>query len=75
MASKETAAKLLFLLMSKRIPVLRIHFALTDQSTRDYGTAIASFAKNKAGKWSFNKYYFEPELKGGNFGAERCVQQ
>ena len=52
-----------------------IHFALTDQSTKDYGTAIASFTKNKAGKWSFSKYYFEPEFKGGNFGMERCVQQ
>ena len=52
-----------------------IHFALTDQSTRDYGTAIAAFARNKAGKWTFSKYYFEPEFKGGNFGMERCVQQ
>lgn len=52
-----------------------IHFALADQSTKDYGTGIASFTKNKAGKWSFSKYYFEPEFKGGNFGMERCVQQ
>ena len=37
--------------------------------------AIASFTKNKAGKWSFSKYCFEPELKGGNFGMEHCVQQ
>ena len=37
--------------------------------------AIASFTKNKAGKWSFSKYYFEPKFKGGNFGTERCVQQ
>jgi hypothetical protein len=52
-----------------------IHFALTDQSTKDYGTGIASFAKNKAGKWTFAKYYYEPEFKGGNFGLERCTQQ
>lgn len=52
-----------------------IHFALTDQSTRDYGTAIAEFTKTRAGKWSFSKYYYEPEFKGGNFGFERCVQQ
>ncbi|WP_029001613.1 hypothetical protein [Azohydromonas australica] len=52
-----------------------IHFALADQSTKDYGTGIASFTKNKAGKWSFSKFYFEPEFKGGNFGMERCVQQ
>ena len=54
---------------------MAIHFALTDQSTQDYGTGIASFSRNKAGKWSFSKYYYEPEFKGGNFGLERCTQQ
>jgi hypothetical protein len=54
---------------------MAIHFALTDQSTKDYGTGIASFTRNKAGKWTFSKYYFEPEFKGGNFGFERCTQQ
>ena len=52
-----------------------IHFALTDQSTKDCGTAIAAFSRNKAGKWSFSKCCFEPEFKNGNFGVERCVQQ
>lgn len=52
-----------------------IHFALQDQSTKDYGTGIASFKKNKAGKWSFSKYYYEPEFKGGNYGAEECTQR
>ena len=52
-----------------------MHFALTDQSTKDYGTGIASFKKNKAGKWSFSKYYFEPEFKGGNYGTEQCTQR
>ncbi len=52
-----------------------IHFALQDQSTKDYGTGIASFKKNKAGKWSFNKYYYEPEFKGGNYGTEQCTQR
>jgi hypothetical protein len=51
-----------------------MHFALTDQSTKDYGTGIASFKKNKAGKWTFVKYYFEPEFKGGNYGLEQCTQ-
>lgn len=54
---------------------LAVHFALTDQSTKDYGTGIASFAKNDAGKWNFDKYYYEPEFKGGNFGTENCVQR
>lgn len=52
-----------------------IHFALQDQSTKDYGTGIASFKKNKAGKWSFSKYYYEPEFKGGNYGMEKCTQR
>lgn len=52
-----------------------MHFALTDQSTKDYGTGIASFQKNKAGKWSFSKYYYEPEFKGGNYGTEKCIHR
>ncbi len=52
-----------------------MHFALKDQSTRDYGTGIATFSKDKHGRWSFRKYYFEPEFKGGNFGTEACVQR
>lgn len=51
-----------------------IHFALTDQSTKDYGTGIANFTK-KQGKWSFRKFYYEPEFKGGNYGTEECVQR
>lgn len=54
---------------------MAIHFALTDTSTKDYGTGIASFSKNKAGKWSFSKYYYEPEFKGGNYGTETCRQR
>ena len=52
-----------------------MHFALTDQSTKDYGTGIANFKKNKIGKWSFSKYYYEPEFKGGNFGTEVCTHR
>lgn len=52
---------------------MAMHFALTDQSTKDYGTGIASFKKNKGGKWSFSKFYYEPEFKGGNYGTEECA--
>ena len=52
-----------------------IHFALTDQTTKDFGTGIATFIKNKHGKWSFTKFYYEPEFKGGNYGTEACVQR
>lgn len=52
---------------------LAIHFALQDQSTKDYGTGIATIKKGKNGKWEFNKFYYEPEYKGGNTGSEVCV--
>lgn len=54
---------------------MAIHFALIDQSTKDYGTGIATFTKNKSGKWTFHKYYYEPEFKAGNFGVEDCVHR
>lgn len=49
-----------------------IYFALTDPKPKDFGTGIATFSKNAQGKWSFEKYYYEPEFKGGNFGIETC---
>lgn len=52
-----------------------IHFALTDPSTRDYGTGIARFRKAGNGKWRFHKFYYEPEFKNGNFGTENCLQR
>lgn len=52
-----------------------MHFALQDQSTRDYGTGIATMTTTRKGKVSFHKFYFEPEFKGGNTGTEDCVKQ
>jgi len=54
---------------------MAIHFANVDPSTKDYGTWLARFKKNKAGKWTFHKYYFEPQFKGGNHGTEDCVRR
>ena len=54
--------------------VAAMHFALTDQSTKDYGTGIAQFKMDKQGKLHFHKFYFEPEFKGGNTGLEDCVR-
>lgn len=54
---------------------MAIYFANTDQTAKDFGTGIATFSKNKAGKWTFKKFYYEPEFKGGNFGKESCVQR
>lgn len=52
-----------------------MHFALTDQRTKDYGTGIAQMKKNAKGQWQFHKFYFEPEFKGGNTGVEGCVMR
>ncbi|HWU83595.1 MAG TPA: hypothetical protein VN063_08905 [Methylophilaceae bacterium] len=52
-----------------------MHFALQDQSTKDYGTGIATIKKNRQGKLGFHKFYFEPEFKGGNTGVEDCAMQ
>jgi hypothetical protein len=52
-----------------------IYFALTDPQPKDFGTGIATFTKTPQGKWSFKKYYYEPEFKGGNFGIETCVMR
>ena len=52
---------------------LAIHFAHTDPATKDFGTGIATIAKDKRGRISFRKFYYEPEFKGGNNGTETCV--
>lgn len=55
--------------------VAAMHFALSDQRTKDYGTGIAQFKMDKQGKLHFHKFYFEPEFKGGNTGLEDCTRQ
>lgn len=54
---------------------MAIYFANTDLKDADYGTGLASFTKARNGKWSFTKYYYEPEFKGGNHGIETCRQR
>ena len=51
-----------------------ITFALTDPSTKDYGTGLGTVSVRK-GKASFQKFYYEAEFKGGNHGFERCVRR
>ncbi len=55
--------------------VAAMHFALTDSTTKDYGTGIARFKHSADGKISFRKFYFEPEYKGGNTGIEDCTRR
>lgn len=52
-----------------------VYFANTDPAPKDYGTGVATFSKDKAGRWTFRKFYYEPDFKGGNFGTEVCVRQ
>lgn len=52
-----------------------IYFANTDPGTKDFGTGIATFKRNGHGKWTFKKFYYEPEFKGGNYGFESCTQK
>lgn len=54
--------------------IAAMHFALTDKTTHDFGTGVAKFKRNKQGKMSFHKFYYEPEFKGGNTGLEDCVR-
>lgn len=54
---------------------MAIHFANVDPATQDFGTGIATFKRGPTGRWMFEKYYFEPEYKGGNFGFENCLQR
>lgn len=54
---------------------MAIYFALTDPTTKDFGTGLATFKRDKVGKWTFEKYYYEPEFKGGNFGMENCTMR
>ena len=54
---------------------MAIHFALPDQSTRDYGTGIAHFERSRSGQWRFRKFYYEPEFKDGNHGFEDCLRR
>jgi hypothetical protein len=58
-----------------RGPSMAMRFANTDPKDKDYGTAIATFSRTRAGKWRFSSYYYEPAYKGGNFGTETCVRR
>lgn len=54
---------------------LAMHFALTDQATRDYGTGIAVMRTDGQGQTGFHKFYYQPEYEGGNTGLEDCMRR
>lgn len=61
--------------------VAAMHFALPQEGsvyggkTQDFGTGVATFKTNAAGKLTFQKFYFEPFFKGGNTGLEDCIKR
>jgi len=52
-----------------------MHFALDQPNSQDHGMGIAAIKKNKEGKLTFRKFYYEPEYQGGNYGTEDCVRR
>ena len=53
---------------------LAITFNNHDVSKKDFGTGIGKAVKNKSGKVQIEKFYYEPEYKGGDHGTETCVR-
>ena len=53
---------------------IAIRFALVDPTTRDFGTGLARITR-RGPKTTFEKFYYEPEFKGGNHGTERCTRR
>lgn len=52
-----------------------IYFANADATKYgDAGTGLAQFKRDAKGQWSFRKYYYQPDYKGGNHGTETCTQ-
>ncbi|HEY4371020.1 MAG TPA: hypothetical protein VGN52_03700 [Burkholderiales bacterium] len=49
--------------------------ANTNAETHDFGTGIARFKHGLDGKWTFHKFNYQPQFKGGNHGKEECVQR
>lgn len=52
--------------------VMAMGLAFNADNKKDHGSAIATIKKNKFGRWSFRKFDYEPEYKGGNHSIESC---
>ena len=52
---------------------LALSFPLKSGLNVDHSIGIAKIVKNKQGRWSFRKYYYEEDNSGGNYGSEYCV--
>jgi hypothetical protein len=54
---------------------LAISFKFNGKSINGRGQSIgtATIKKDKRGRWSFRRYYYEPDDNGGNYGHEYCT--
>ncbi|HEU4707684.1 MAG TPA: hypothetical protein VFS17_00040 [Methylophilaceae bacterium] len=54
---------------------LAISFRFNGKSIngRGHSIGIATIKKDKRGRWSFRKDYYEPDDNGGNYGHEYCT--
>lgn len=54
---------------------LALTFNLSDGSAADYSTGIADVKRISAKRWAYTNHYYEPDMSGGDYGAEYCVMQ
>ena len=54
---------------------MAMYFALTDEGSVDYGTALISIEVDHKGAVKLHKYYYQPAYEKGNFGVEDCVKR
>jgi hypothetical protein len=52
---------------------MALSFPLKSGLNVDHSIGIAKIVKNKKGRWSFRKHYYEEDNSGGNYGSEYCV--
>ena len=53
--------------------MLALSFPLKSGLNVDHSIGIAKIVKNKQGRWSFRKHYYEEDNSGGNYGSEYCA--
>lgn len=53
--------------------MIALSFPLKNGLNVDHSIGIAKMVKNKQGRWSFRKHYYEEDNSGGNYGSEYCV--
>jgi hypothetical protein len=52
---------------------LAMDFANKDLSQNDFGVVLATVSRSSNGKFKIEKFYYEPQYKGGGNGFETCA--